>query len=163
MTQFAVWLLANQAPIALPAAHLLSAPGEVSSLWAFQAPVALLPIASLMPTFDVHLFPVIRVKISVVDAPSPRDAVEETLRHIGPNFYARFKEPDSEFADEFSHYLVDVPGDADFRESQWFYSTQEPLLSLLRRLQQWDERGRTDGQLLDKLLADARDAVECAI
>jgi hypothetical protein len=116
-----------------------------------------------MPTFDVHLFPVIRVRISGVEGPSHREAVEEALRHLGPTFYARFKEPDSEFAEEFSHFLVDVAGDDDFRNSQWFYSSQEPLLALLRRLLEWDQRGRTDGQLLTKLLANARDAVDCAI
>src|SRR5687767_8449376 len=74
--------------------------------------------------FDVHLFAVVRVKIPHVAAASHRDAIAWAVEHSG-DLYERFAGADSEFAEEFSHFLVDVVGDNAFEQSQWFYCEQE--------------------------------------
>ncbi len=60
-----------------------------------------------------------------------------------------------EFADEISHYLVDVSGDPEFTASRWFHSAHHPWVPLFQRLITWDEQGRAADELA-ALLANVR-------
>ena len=112
--------------------------------------------------FDVHLFAVVRVKVPRVAAASHREAIAWAVEHSG-DLYERFASEDSEFAEEFSHFLVDVVEDKDFEQSQWFYCEQEPLVGCLRRIVRWCDGNRPRSDSLDQLLAEIRQALAATI
>lgn len=112
--------------------------------------------------FDVHLFPVVRLKISGVQAASHVEAIARALEKVGPELEGRFARAEVEYAEAISHYLVDVVGDPDFSQSRWFYSADEPLLTFLRRLAAWDGSGR-DPAALQELIADVRRHLACVV
>jgi hypothetical protein len=116
-----------------------------------------------MPLYHVHLFPVVRIKISNVEAASHREAIEKALERFEPDCLTRLEDAQGEFAEEISHYLVDVAGDEEFRQSQWFYSAEEPLLANLRRLTAWSDGGKADQEELAKIISDARLALENSV
>ena len=108
--------------------------------------------------YDVHVFAVIRRKISGISAATPTEAIRQTL--AGPvvrRWLESFTDADEsgEFAEEISHYLVDVVGDEEFAQSRWFQSADDPLLAPLRDLIRWDESGR-DPAALTSLLTTMR-------
>jgi hypothetical protein len=72
--------------------------------------------------FDVHIFTVVRVKISGVEAESHSEAAKKANESVDMN--ALFNDTDSqgivtEWADEHSHALVDVVGDTEYTKSKW--------------------------------------------
>jgi hypothetical protein len=71
-----------------------------------------------MPLFNVHLYPIVRVLVSRVEASSMEEAINkaETQTDLG----ALFLTEDSEWAEETSHYLVDDLADPEFEHSMWF-------------------------------------------
>jgi hypothetical protein len=118
------------------------------------------PRSADVPAYDVHLFPVVRIKVSGIEAASHREAIERALERVGSNLPAQLARAGAEYAEEISHYLVDVAGDEEYRQSQWFYSAEEPLLTILRRLVIWRDGGQANQEMLAKILADARQALE---
>ena len=110
--------------------------------------------------FNVHLFPVIRLLVSDVEADSHRAAVEKALAMT--DLYARFEASDGDYAEEISHYLVDVVGDDEYAESWWFYSRQSPFMANFARLVSWYDRGRSDDEL-DAIIADVRQILDAAL
>ena len=110
--------------------------------------------------FDVHLYAVVRVKVSGVEAASHEAAVEQAINDT--DVYACIPGPDTEFADEYSHFLVDVVGDEDNDESKWFYSLDQPSTSNLKRLVAWFDAGRDETELA-QIIADAREIVTVSI
>jgi hypothetical protein len=88
-----------------------------------------------MPKYDVHLFPIVRVKVSGVEAPDELVAIKKVEESVDLNnlFSFTLLEADTEYAEEIwggftgtaksiSHYLVDpsrVPVSGGF-ESVWF-------------------------------------------
>ena len=71
-----------------------------------------------------------------------------------PTLAERFANESAEYADECSHYLVDVVGDAEHDNSQSFQAGEDPLLEPLRWLVAWSSAGRdSDGlpPLLDRV------------
>lgn len=74
--------------------------------------------------YDVHIFTVVRVKLSGVDAPTPTDAIAWVKEQL--DFYNLFSDEhlpptvDHEWAEEHSHYMVDVVGDAEFEQTESF-------------------------------------------
>lgn len=104
--------------------------------------------------FDVHLYAIVRRTIAKIAADSPAAAVAQAQQH--PSVAAwlrRLDDPQGagEFAEEFSHYLVDVVGDDDFEQSRWFHAAESPLLEILRNLFRGDDTGRDPEQLPDLL------------
>ena len=83
-----------------------------------------------LTAYDVHLFAVVRVKVAGVTARSPQAAVEAAREQAAPSFYDRFDAPDGDYAEELSHYLVDVVGDDEYEQSVWFQAAEAPLLSI---------------------------------
>jgi hypothetical protein len=113
--------------------------------------------------FDVHLFAVVRLKVSGVPAPTMTDAIPAALERIpAPSLYGRFSSPDTEYAEEISHYLVDVVGDTEFAQSRFFDSAEDPLVQFVRELVAWHDGGR-DTDRLSHLLAQARQFLDATI
>ena len=106
--------------------------------------------------FDVHLFPVVRLQVSGVEAGSPQAAIEKALEQT--DLHSRFAGDDGEYAEELSHFLVDAAGDEQYEQSRWFYSKQTPLLANLSRLVLWSEHDRPETEL-HEILRDAREAL----
>ena len=113
--------------------------------------------------YDVHLFPVVRLKVPSVEAPSHREAITRARCQIAENLTQRFPDDDGEYAEEFSHYLVEVVGDEERRQSQSFYSQDEPLVANLRRLVNWYDARRGNAGELAEIINDARDVLKFAV
>ena len=96
--------------------------------------------------FNVHLFPVVRLEISV-SATSHRAAIGKALKQTDLH-----TQVDGEYAGECSHFLAES---AD-GESRWFYDKSNPLLANFARLVLWDERGRPE-EALQTILSDVRE------
>ncbi len=111
--------------------------------------------------YDVHLFAVVRFQVPSIVAESPQAAVGAARDHpaVG-RWLRRLDNPQGigEFADEFSHYLVDVADDPDLEQSRWFHSAESPLLQIPQSLVRWDETDRPPA-VLEELLVAARHAL----
>lgn len=113
--------------------------------------------------FNVHLFAVVRIKFSDVSAISPHEAVRTAIDQFGSSEFPKsFDGESTEFADEFSHFLVDHVGDAAFEQSCFLTSRQEPLVALLEQLVAWDASGRPETEL-SVLLAEARRVLDWSV
>jgi hypothetical protein len=83
--------------------------------------------------YNVHVFAVVRVKVAGVEADSQTEAIEKARACV--DWYGTFENISvrgkhvpgvhidaTEFAEEFSHYLVDEQDDPEYNNSQWFDS-----------------------------------------
>ena len=113
--------------------------------------------------YDVHLFPVVRLKVPNVEAPSHREAIARARCQIAEDLTQRFPDDDGEYAEEFSHYLVEVVGDEKRLQTQAFYSQDEPLVANLRRLVNWYDARRDNAGELAEIINDARDVLKFAV
>lgn len=110
--------------------------------------------------FNVHLFPVVRLRVSVVEAASHIEAVEQTVAQT--DLYVECESTNFEWGEELSHFLVDVAADPEFENSQWFFSQDNPLLANLARLVKWYDQGRSPNEL-EAIIKSARDALSAAV
>lgn len=78
-----------------------------------------------MATYNVHLYPVIRVKLNGIEADSQTEAIKKAEDKF---FNGEFDE--KEAADEISGYLVDEQGDEDYTNSNWYEADGETLSSV---------------------------------
>jgi hypothetical protein len=69
---------------------------------------------------DVHIYAIVRVKVPGVEAPNPQEAITKALADTDLDATFTRCPGDVEFADEVSHYLVDVADDPEHERSQWF-------------------------------------------
>ena len=113
--------------------------------------------------YDVLLYPVVLLNVPGVVAKSHREAVEKACAEIAPELCEKFTPCGAEYADEFSHFVVDVVGDEEFRQSRSFYSQSEPLVSNLARLVLWYDQADRDMAELERIIADARNVIETSI
>lgn len=100
--------------------------------------------------FDVHLFAIVRWKLPAVPAVCPETAIQAAREHPATARWLRLLEDPQgigEFADEFSHYLVDVTGDEEFEQSRWFHAAESPLVVFARRWVEWADNGRAVDEL----------------
>lgn len=73
---------------------------------------------------DVHMFAVVRVKVAGIKAANQVEAIKVAGAMI--DFHALFEScalPSVEcveFAEEFSHYLVDEVDDLEYNETRWY-------------------------------------------
>jgi len=112
--------------------------------------------------YDVHLFPVIHLQVQAIEAVSPRAAIEQALQRTLPDLPDRLGQMGAGYCEEMSHFLVDVVGDTEFRQSRWFYSQDEPLLANLRRLIAWDRSGQP-AEELEQILSETRDLLQYVV
>jgi hypothetical protein len=87
-----------------------------------------------MKKFDVHLYTVVRVKVPNVEAASMKEAIDKAEGLVDlDRFFSGLRSANvkdmvsAEYADEIVHYLVDVQGDVDYRESQVFTASKRPM------------------------------------
>ena len=82
-----------------------------------------------MPHYNVHLYPIVRVKVTGVEAPNPIDAIAAAERHVdfdqifnyGGDMPIDKSVEDVEYADDTDlHAFVDVAGDTEHEQSQSF-------------------------------------------
>ncbi len=113
--------------------------------------------------FNVHLFAIMRMPVPNVTAVSHAAAIEAARdsRELDDHL-DRCQRGGVEFAEEFSHFLVDVVGDDEYHHTQWFYSQEEPLWGLIRRFAEWAD-GNRNALDLELLLQAARDAVSTSV
>ena len=84
--------------------------------------------------YDVHIFTVVRVKLEGIDAATPEEAI--TVARGKADFYVMFNDQvvaessgrgiggHTEWAEEDSHYMVDVVGDEEYENTQYFLDAQ---------------------------------------
>jgi len=74
-----------------------------------------------MPNYHVHLYALVRVKVPNVEADSPEAACPDAAKRVDlDSLFHGVSGPyvsDVEYADEVTHYLVDLDGDTDYEES----------------------------------------------
>jgi hypothetical protein len=76
-----------------------------------------------LPTYTVHCYATVRVKLPGIPATDPRDAA----CRASDLFDWDRHQAGGEFADEISEYLVDIDGDEDFSRSQRFDGDLNPF------------------------------------
>lgn len=67
--------------------------------------------------YDVHLFTIVRVKVSGVEADSHSEAAKKAAEQTDMD--ALFNSDTTEWSEEHSHALVDVVGDTTYEKSRW--------------------------------------------
>ena len=118
-----------------------------------------------MPLYNVHVFAEIRQKFEKVEAPTQRDACLAALKtEAFRTWMDQFKSttdqlsPAGEFAEGFPGFTVDVCGDTEYAQTQFYFDTGDPYVELARALISWaDDEKRSDSVLLamiEKLRGD---------
>ena len=75
-----------------------------------------------MTKYNVHLYAIVRVKVSDIEAPDPKEACR--LAESTEDLYRRFNGPeDQEYGEEIDSYLVDVVGDEEYEQSHFFQAS----------------------------------------
>lgn len=68
---------------------------------------------------DVHIYAIVRVKVSGINAKNPAEAIKKAEASV--DLHALFKNGDTqEFAEDIDCFLVDEVGDENLRESRWY-------------------------------------------
>jgi hypothetical protein len=111
--------------------------------------------------FDVHLFSVVRITVPCLEADSPAEAVAKAVQQCWDSLYQRFDSADTEFAEEFSYFLVDVLGKQ--RITRGYLPKEDLRIDLLIRLLKWFDRARDDKNQLASIISAARDIVNEAV
>jgi len=72
--------------------------------------------------YDVHLFDVVRVKYTSIEAESQREAIKKALaKHYPNDIHDRNRPPICvEYADEIAYAVVDEDGDTEYERSRWY-------------------------------------------
>ena len=78
--------------------------------------------------FNVHVFPVVRVKICDIKASSQTEAIKKARKLRDLEALSEL-DPDVTYADEISHFLVDEQGDDEHLRSQFYEADgQTPMM-----------------------------------
>ena len=67
--------------------------------------------------FDVHVYPVVRIKIPDIEAASQMEAIKKAREEFSRA--CNIIGTDAEFAEEIAYYLVDEVGDEEFDNSNF--------------------------------------------
>lgn len=79
-----------------------------------------------MPKFNVHLFPIVRVKFQDIEAATAAEAITKAIEAF--EFHGCELRNETEFADAFERYVVDPIGEdgtEDLDNSAWFYDVAQ--------------------------------------
>jgi len=75
--------------------------------------------------YNVHIFTVVRVTVEGMEGPTPLEAIVQAREAV--DFYALFDRPNGAWAEKDDCYRVDVVGDEEYEQSQWFDDDMRPL------------------------------------
>ena len=82
-----------------------------------------------VPTYDVHLFPVVRFTVRNIEAESMEDACKKAEEFLTDEAIKSAmcggSEYEADFDEEVIEALVDIQGDEDFSESTWLIPAGE--------------------------------------
>ena len=77
-----------------------------------------------MPKYHVNLYALVRVRVPDVEADSQEEACQTAEQRVNlDSLFHGVSGPyvsDVEYADEVNHYLVDLDGDEEYKQSQFF-------------------------------------------
>jgi len=98
-------------------------------------------------TFNVHCYNVFHKRIESCPGPTYLDAIEQAR-----NSQLLDNWNDWEPAEEIAHFLVDVVGDEEYGESQFFDDCHCSAWPLLQKLLLWSQTGRNPVKLEELLI-----------
>ena len=78
-----------------------------------------------MPKYHVHVYPVVRVLVSEVEAQSPEEACRQAERAVDVAW--ALKGTVVEYANDIDGFLVDMDGDTEHQLSAWYDAEYHPL------------------------------------
>lgn len=67
--------------------------------------------------YDVWIYPVVRVKVTGIEAENQCDAIEQACEAC--DLDTLLNHPEYEYADEISYFFVDEEGDSEYINSRW--------------------------------------------
>jgi len=76
--------------------------------------------------YDVHVFTAVRVKVQGIEADTMPEAIKQAISSV--DFAALLSHPEYNWAEEHSHYLVDLCGSPDYSESRWYVDKEHRFL-----------------------------------
>lgn len=76
--------------------------------------------------YDVHVFTLVRVRVQGIEAETMPEAIEQVIASV--DFDALLSHSEYNWAEEHSHYLVDVHGSPDYSESRWYADKEHRFL-----------------------------------
>jgi hypothetical protein len=76
--------------------------------------------------YDVHVFTLVRVEVQGIEAATMPEAIEQAIASV--DFNALLNHSGYNWAEEHSHYLVDVCDSPDYSESRWYADKQHRFL-----------------------------------
>ena len=76
--------------------------------------------------YDVHVFTLVRVKVEAIEADTMPEAIERAKASV--DFDALLSHSKYNWAEEHSHYLVDLHGSPDYSESRWYTDKEHRYL-----------------------------------
>ena len=86
--------------------------------------------------YDVHLYPIVRVKVPNIEANSHQEAIDAACERVNDDLYRMFDSAGSlgdptiisetEYSEEDAYYLVDEDGDDDRENSRWYNGDRTP-------------------------------------
>ena len=82
--------------------------------------------------YSVHLFPIVRVKISDIEASSQAEAIKAAKELWNPDSITAKGGPKPKYAHEMSHFLVDEVGDEEHQNSQFYEADGKTPLTAKR-------------------------------
>ena len=68
--------------------------------------------------YDVHIFTVVQVNLTGIDAVTPIEAIVQAKESV--DFASLFPHPEFDWGEDHACYRVDVTGDQDKEQSEWF-------------------------------------------
>jgi len=80
-----------------------------------------------MKRYDVHIYPVVRVKVSGVEAESQVEAIRKAEEMT--DFHRLFDREANgiEYAEDIDCFLADEDGDEEYLNSRWYDKEYRPL------------------------------------
>jgi two-component SAPR family response regulator len=76
--------------------------------------------------YDIHVFTLVRVKVEGIEANTMPEAIERARASV--DFMSLLSHSKYNWAEEHSHYLVDLQGSSDYSESRWYTDKEHRYL-----------------------------------
>jgi len=79
-----------------------------------------------MKRYDVHIYPIVRVKVSGVEADNQVEAIKKAEQIIDLHSLLD-RDDEIEYAEDIDCFLVDEEGDEEYQKSRWYDKQYRPL------------------------------------